>query len=130
MKEKPNSSIRNQAYKIKHLANLRYHIWNLYKVCVPIRKKRALLVVQWKRICLATQKTWVWYLGQEDPLEKEMITHSNILAWKSPVQRSLVGFSPWCHKRVWHALAAKQQEQGKKKGYQWGNDIMLSTNIN
>ena len=31
----------------------------------------------------------------EDPLEKEMKTHSSILAWKSHGQRSLVGYSPW-----------------------------------
>ena len=30
----------------------------------------------------AMQETWVWSLGWEDPLEKEMATHSNILAWK------------------------------------------------
>ena len=27
---------------------------------------------------------WVWSLGQEDPLEKEMATHYNILAWRVP----------------------------------------------
>ena len=32
----------------------------------------------------ATQETWVQPLGQEDPLEEEMATHSSILAWKSP----------------------------------------------
>ena len=30
------------------------------------------------------QETWVQFLGQEDPLEKEMATHSSILAWKIP----------------------------------------------
>ena len=30
------------------------------------------------------QETWVPSLGQEDPLEKEMATHSTILAWKIP----------------------------------------------
>ena len=30
------------------------------------------------------QETWVWSLGQEDPLEKEMATHSSTLAWKIP----------------------------------------------
>ena len=30
------------------------------------------------------QETRVWSLGQEDPLEKEMATHSNILAWRIP----------------------------------------------
>ena len=32
----------------------------------------------------AVQETWVRSLGQEDPLEKEMVTHSSILAWKIP----------------------------------------------
>ena len=31
-----------------------------------------------------TQATWVGSLGREDPLEKEMATHSSILAWKTP----------------------------------------------
>ena len=31
-----------------------------------------------------TQETQVWSLGQEDPPEEEMATHSNILAWKIP----------------------------------------------
>ena len=32
----------------------------------------------------AVWETWVRSLSQEDPLEKEMATHSNILAWKIP----------------------------------------------
>ena len=45
----------------------------------------------------AVQETWVRSLGQEDPLEKEMATHSSILAWRIPGrngQRSPVGYSP------------------------------------
>ena len=30
------------------------------------------------------QERWVQSLGQEDPLEEEMATHSNVLAWKIP----------------------------------------------
>ena len=30
------------------------------------------------------QETWVQSLGQEDPLEKEMATHSSVLAWRIP----------------------------------------------
>ena len=30
----------------------------------------------------AMQETWIWSLGQENPLEKETATHSSILAWK------------------------------------------------
>ena len=32
----------------------------------------------------AMQETWVGSLGQENPLEKEMATHSSILAWRIP----------------------------------------------
>ena len=32
----------------------------------------------------AMSETWVQSLGQEDPLEKEMATHSSILSWRIP----------------------------------------------
>ena len=38
-------------------------------------------------------------------LEKEMATHSSILAWRIPQQSSVVGYSPWGHKRVRHDWA-------------------------
>ena len=37
-------------------------------------------------------------LSWEDPLEKEMATHSSILAWKFHGWRSLAGYSPWDRK--------------------------------
>ena len=43
-------------------------------------------------------ETWGRSLGWEDPLEKRKATHSNILAWRIPGQKSLVGYSPWDHK--------------------------------
>jgi len=47
--------------------------------------------------CLpAIWETWVQSLGQEDPLQKEMATHSGTLAWKIPwVEKPVVGYSPW-----------------------------------
>ena len=42
---------------------------------------------QWQRICLLMQELQemrIQSLGREDPLEKEMATHSSILAWKLP----------------------------------------------
>ena len=33
---------------------------------------------------LETQETWVQFLGQEDPPEEKMATHSSILAWRVP----------------------------------------------
>ena len=35
----------------------------------------------------AMQETWVQSLGQEDPLEKQMATHSGVLAWENPMDR-------------------------------------------
>ena len=43
--------------------------------------------------------------GQEDPLEKEMATHSSIFAWEIPWTESLVGYSPWDHKKSWTQLS-------------------------
>ena len=40
------------------------------------------------------QETWVQSLGQEDRLEKEMATHSRILAWKSPWTEEPGGLQP------------------------------------
>ena len=43
---------------------------------------RAFLVAQMVKTLPAMQETWVQSLGQEDPLEKGMATHSTILAWR------------------------------------------------
>ena len=40
------------------------------------------------------QETWVRSLGQEDPLEKVMATHSSILAWKIPRAEEPGGLQP------------------------------------
>ena len=45
---------------------------------------RASLVAQLVKNLPATRETWVWSLGQEDPLKKEMATHSSTPAWKIP----------------------------------------------
>ena len=42
------------------------------------------LVAQTVKHLPAMRETWVQSLGQEDPLEKEVATHSNTLAWKIP----------------------------------------------
>ena len=46
------------------------------------------------------QETWVQSLGWEDPLEKEMATHSSTLAWRIPWREEPVGYSPWGHKEL------------------------------
>ena len=55
----------------------------------------ASLVAQRVKRLPAKQETWVRCLGQEDPLEKEMATHSSTFAWKIPWMEELVGYSPW-----------------------------------
>ena len=45
---------------------------------------RAFLIAQSVKNLPAVQETWVRSLGWEDPLEKEMATHSSILAWEIP----------------------------------------------
>ena len=57
----------------------------------------ASLVAQSVKNLPTMQETWAQSLGQEDPLEKEMATHSSILAWII-LWMSLVGYSPWGHK--------------------------------
>ena len=42
------------------------------------------MVVQMAKNLPAVQETWVQSLGWEDPLEKQMATHSSILAWRIP----------------------------------------------
>ena len=45
-------------------------------------EEKASLVAQTVKNLPAMKETWVQSLGQEDPLEKGMATHSSILAWK------------------------------------------------
>ena len=55
-------------------------MWNLQKK----KKEWASLVAQMVKNLTAIQETWFQSLGQEFALEKEMATHSSILAWEIP----------------------------------------------
>ena len=57
----------------------------------------------------AVQEVWVQSLGQKDPLEKEMATHSSILAWEVPWTEEPGGLQSMGLQRVRHNLATKQQ---------------------
>ena len=50
----------------------------------------------------AVQETWVRSLGWEDPLEKEMATHSSILAWEIPWTEELGRLQSMGSQRVGH----------------------------
>ena len=57
----------------------------------------------------AMGETWVRSLGWEDPLEKEMATHSSILAWRIPWTEEPAGLQSMGSRRVGQDLATKQQ---------------------
>ena len=50
----------------------------------------------------AMRETWVGFLGWEDPLEKEMATHSSILAWRIPWTEEPGGLQSTGSQRVGH----------------------------
>ena len=67
-------------------------------------------IAQWVKNLPAmqgTQETQVWSLGQEDPLEKEMVTHSNMLAWRIPWTEEHGGLQSLGSQRVRHNWATK-----------------------
>ena len=64
-------------------------ILEIYQDTTPLIKNTSYYLglpwFSWQRICLRiqeTQETRVQSLGQEDPVEKEMTTHSSMLAWR------------------------------------------------
>ena len=64
------------------LSNKYFHF--LRKMVLRKTLSGASLVAQLVKNLPAMQETWVRFLGQDDPLEKEMATHSSILAWRIP----------------------------------------------
>ena len=64
-------------------------------VAMKLKDAYTSLVAQKLKRLPAMREAWVQSLGQEDPLEKEMATHSSILAWRIPWTENLVGYSPW-----------------------------------
>ena len=55
----------------------------------------------------AVQETWVQSLGWEDPLKKEMATHSSILAWEIPWTEEPGELQSMGLQRVRHNLATE-----------------------
>ena len=68
----------------------------------PLQHPWASLVAQMVKNPPAMQEKWVQSLGQEDPLEKEMKTHSNILAWRIPWTEEPGGLQSMGFQRVGH----------------------------
>ena len=68
------------------------------------------------------QETEVPSLGWGDALEKEMATRSSVLAWRIP-QRSRMGYSLWCCKRVRHDFVTKEQQQVELASFYFYTEI-------
>ena len=62
------------------------------------------------------QETWAQSLGQEDPLEKEIATHSSILAWGISRTEEPGGLQSMGSHRAGHDIATKQQRLLKHRG--------------
>ena len=77
---------------------------------LPLWRLRAYLVAQRLKRVPPMQETWVQSLGQEDPLEKEMVTHSSILAWRIP----------------WMEEPGRLQSMGSQRvGHDWVTSLAL-----
>ena len=57
------------------------------------------------------QEMWVRSRGQEDPLEKEMATHSSILPWEIPWTEEPGGLQSTGSQRIGYKLVTKQQQK-------------------
>ena len=70
------------------------------------------LVAQTVKCLPAMRETWVQSLGPEDPLQKEMATHSSILAWKTP----------------WMEKPGRLQSMGdpQRVGHDWATSLLWS----
>ena len=107
----PNSVFKSvlpvglRTYLINQYVILRYCSsnlckWNYLYGALPFFT--ASLVAQRLKRVPAMQATWVWSLGREVPLEKEMATHSSILAWRIPRTEESGGLKFMGSQRVRH----------------------------
>ena len=85
---KKNSLEELQIYlKQMKIHRLLVHTHVCVCVCVYTHIYGASLVAQSVKNLPAMRETWVWSLGWKNPLEEDMATHSNILAWRIPMDR-------------------------------------------
>ena len=59
----------------------------------------------------AIQETGIQSLGWEDPLERGMVTHSSILAWRIPWTEEPLGYGPWGRKELDTTEQLAQQQE-------------------
>ena len=98
-------------------------------ICPNSDNQRASLIAQLVKNLPAVQETWVRFLGWEDPLEKEMATHSSILAWRILILAWRIQYSCLENSRrlqsmgvtrVGHDLVTKPPPPDNQKGAESG----------
>ena len=100
-------STPQSSHHFKNGAFLPLHYWNPK----PFGHMFKSLVAQMVKCLPAVQETWVQSLGWEDPLQKEMATHSSTLAWKIP----------------WTEEPGRLQSMGSQRvGHDWETPLSLS----
>ena len=78
-----------------------------------------------------TQDLWVWSLGREDPLEKEMATHSSIFAWEIPLSEEPGRlYSLWVCKESDTTLWLNNNNPFKPGFFVWKTRIIKPTSQN
>ena len=98
-------------YYIKHHLKIVYHV-NSNTASLIFQGYETSLVAQMVKHLLTMRETRVWYLGWEDPLEKEMATYSSTLAWKIP----------------WMEEPGRLQSMGwLRVGHDWATSLSLFT---
>ena len=83
----PSSSFVNGEQFFNILEFPYFPVFPYFHFHVGFHTTGASLVAQTVKNSPAMQETWVQSLGQEDPLEKRMATHSSILAWRTSMDR-------------------------------------------
>ena len=92
-----NRKQNNSDQRLRNIINFTFEFGHMF-LC-------ASLVAQRLKYLPAMQETWVWSLIWEDPLEKEMATHSSILAWRIPWTEEPGGLQSTGSQRVGHDWA-------------------------
>ena len=71
-----------------------------------------------------TQKMQVWFLGWEDPLEKDMAIYSSILAWEIPQTEEPGGLQSMGSQTVGHNWAAEHEHLTGAPLVEWPSELM------
>ena len=111
-----NESFPNESYRVtatlRSVSLTHTHTPHIHTICSHI--SGASLVARLVNDLPAVQEIWVWSLGWEDPLEKEMATHSSILAWKISWTEEPGGLQSMGSQRVGHDWATNTHTSGRQ----------------